>query len=117
MHSLWNGRSRGVLGNRTGGLGCIVFLITLAGCSAKESQFYDIEFTEEREPCADLNPLRNAYFGDTHVHTMYSFDAFTQDVRTTPDDAYVFAQGGTVLLPPLDENGVGTVFEKQYVEY
>ena len=84
-------------------------LLLFVACTKGESQFYDIQVTEEREPCSDTNPLRNAYFGDTHVHTSYSFDAFTQDVRTTPDDAYAFAQGASVLLPPLDENGVGTV--------
>lgn len=82
------------------------------GCSSKSAQYYEIDFTEEREACSDFNKERNAYFGDTHVHTSYSFDAFTQDVRTTPDDAYGFAQGGEVLLPPLDENGVGTVSVK-----
>ncbi len=90
-------------------MGIVLTLLVLTACSKKDSQFYDIDFTEEREACSDSNPLRNAYFGDTHVHTSYSFDAFTQDVRTTPDDAYVFAKGGSVLLPPLDENGEGTV--------
>jgi hypothetical protein len=39
------------------------------------------------------NPLRNAYFGDLHLHTMLSFDAFTIGTRTTPDDAYRYAKG------------------------
>ena len=38
-------------------------------------------------------PVRDAYFGDTHIHTMYSFDAFMGNVRTTPDDAYRYAKG------------------------
>ena len=54
---------------------------------------------------------RNAYFGDLHVHTGYSFDAFLFSAPTTPDDAYRFAKGGTVehlagfdmtLKEPLD---------------
>ena len=58
------------------------------------------------------SPERNAYFGDTHIHTMYSFDAFMANVRATPDDAYRFAKGepidhpdGSTLRisgPPLD---------------
>ncbi|MGL6224606.1 MAG: DUF3604 domain-containing protein [Steroidobacteraceae bacterium] len=39
------------------------------------------------------NPARNAYFGDVHVHTSWSFDAFTNGSRTTPTDAYAWAQG------------------------
>ncbi|MDP6944411.1 MAG: DUF3604 domain-containing protein, partial [Myxococcota bacterium] len=65
-------------------------------------------YTEEREPCADRDPLRRALFGDLHVHTELSFDAWTNDVRTTMDQAYAFATGEPVLLPPLDAAGEPT---------
>jgi hypothetical protein len=42
------------------------------------------------------NPLRNAYFGDLHVHTRYSMDAYIFDVRASPDDAYRFAKGEAI---------------------
>lgn len=45
------------------------------------------------------NPLRNAYFGDMHIHTRNSFDAYIFNVRTTPEDAYRFALGETVQHP------------------
>ncbi len=42
------------------------------------------------------------------MHTAFSFDAWTYDVRTTPAEAYRFARGETIKLQPLDANGVGT---------
>lgn len=42
------------------------------------------------------NPERNAYFGDLHVHTKLSFDAYIFNVRASPDDAYRFAKGETI---------------------
>ncbi|MGM0557873.1 MAG: DUF3604 domain-containing protein, partial [Myxococcota bacterium] len=65
-------------------------------------------YTEEREPCADRNPLRNLYWGDLHVHTENSFDAYAFGVRNSPADAYRFARGEALTIPPLDENGEGT---------
>lgn len=59
----------------------------------------------EREDCADRNPMRNPYFGDLHVHTRYSFDAAAYDVRSGPADAYAFARGGEIGLPPYDAAG------------
>jgi hypothetical protein len=42
------------------------------------------------------NPERNAYFGDLHLHTGYSMDAFAFGTTLTPDDAYRYAEGGKV---------------------
>jgi hypothetical protein len=60
------------------------------------------------EPCPERNPLRNVYFGDLHVHTRNSFDAYLWDTRTTPTQAYEFARGQPLSLPPLDADGNGT---------
>ena len=54
---------------------------------------------EETGTAIESNPLRNAYFGDLHVHTNWSFDAFMFGNRTTPDDAYRFAKGETIKHP------------------
>jgi hypothetical protein len=61
-----------------------------------------------RAACAERSPERRVFFGDLHVHTSLSHDAWAFDTRVTPDDAYRFARGETVYLPPLDERGVGT---------
>ena len=42
--------------------------------------------------CPQYRPLKNAYFGDLHTHTSYSYDAYTFSTRTTPIDAYAFAK-------------------------
>lgn len=58
------------------------------------------------------NPLRDAYFGNLHVHTGWSFDAYINDSITTPDSAYRWAKGEAIsageglpdlqILRPLD---------------
>jgi len=46
--------------------------------------------------CADPNPLRDAYFGEQHMHTAYSLDAYIGGTRLQPSDAYRFAKGEEV---------------------
>src|SRR5579859_1330993 len=45
--------------------------------------------------------LRHAYFGDLHLHTTMSFDAWSFGSRVTPDQAYKFARGETVMVPAV----------------
>ena len=62
------------------------------------------------------NPERNAYFGETHLHTSWSVDAWVFGNRITgPADAYKYAKGETIKHPmgydiqidtPLDFMGV-----------
>ena len=61
------------------------------------------QITEEREPCSDFDPLRRPHFGDTHVHTTWSFDANSQDTRNRPEDAYRFAKGEKLGIQPYDD--------------
>jgi len=63
---------------------------------------------DERVACSDRDPLRRPFFGDLHVHTAFSFDAAAYDVRNRPADAYRFARGEAVDLPPYDADGNAT---------
>ena len=47
----------------------------------------------------ESNATRNAYFGDLHVHTNYSFDAFAFGTVASPYDAYRFAKGEAIKHP------------------
>jgi len=70
----------------------------------------EVEYTEEREPCADRDPFRNLYFGELHAHTGLSFDAWAYGTHAETGQALDFARGqGTIALPPLDDQGKGTV--------
>lgn len=44
----------------------------------------------------EVNPLRNVYFGDTHLHTELSMDAGSFGNRIGLDEAYRFARGEEV---------------------
>ncbi len=107
---------------------CSILMLTLACSDGDENEWFGdadseyetdgdtdslaeqrlFEYTEEREACNDFNPLRNLYFGDWHAHSSLSWDAFGYDVRTSMDEAYAFAKGESVWLPPLDGTGKGT---------
>ena len=61
------------------------------------NQVLDINNTvvERRQYSAE----RNAYFGDLHVHTGYSFDAYAFGTTATPYDAYRYAKGEPLAHP------------------
>ncbi|MCE2391719.1 MAG: DUF3604 domain-containing protein, partial [Proteobacteria bacterium] len=61
-----------------------------------------------REACAERSPLRRALFGDLHVHTALSTDAWSNDLAARPGDAYAYAFGEAIRLPPNDPQGRGT---------
>ena len=58
--------------------------------------------------CRVREPLRQALFGDLHVHTALSTDAWNYDVEVRPHDAYGYAFGAALRLPPKDAAGRGT---------
>ena len=50
----------------------------------------------ESTPAIESNPLKEAYFGEQHLHTSYSLDAYLGGTRLRPADAYRFAKGEQV---------------------
>jgi hypothetical protein len=52
----------------------------------------------EQEAAVPQNPLKDAYFGETHLHTGVSMDAFIGGNRLKPDDAYRFAKGEEMMV-------------------
>src|ERR1017187_9373473 len=78
-------------------------ILTLAGCTTKKSEAPSgaqpadqAQSTQAAGPRPARNPLKNAYFGDLHLHSGYSMDAFAFGTRTTPEDSYRYAMGETV---------------------
>src|SRR5271169_3894992 len=79
-----------------------IFII-LAGCTTKKSEAPagaqpadQSQSTKPADARPARNPLKNAYFGDLHLHSGYSMDAFAFGTRTTPEDSYKYAMGETV---------------------
>jgi len=66
--------------------------------SLDESYYLGISKPEEKKRPAP-NPNKNAYFGDLHVHTSNSFDAYTFGTISSPESAYRYAQGKSILHP------------------
>ncbi len=54
-------------------------------------------FKKPYSPYAGRNYPTRPLFGDTHLHTSYSFDAGAFGCRLTPQDAYRFAKGQEVV--------------------
>jgi hypothetical protein len=108
----------------------VVALVTLGACDRKEPQppapakaAADDAAKKAAAPAPvqpagapQPNPERNAYYGETHLHTSWSVDAWVLGNRITgPDDAYKYAKGETIKHPmgfdisidtPLDFMGV-----------
>ena len=85
-------------------LGSVALLgLTLTGCTGDDGRVAAAQPQNANESTAAAesagaattvpNPLRNVYFGDLHTHTNFSYDAFLNGTRATPDDAYRYAQG------------------------
>src|SRR6516165_1547733 len=94
----------------------VLFLISCEKSKAPEQAQQGGNTAPAAEERVEKNPDRNAYFGEEHIHTSWSVDAWLMGNRLTgPDDAYKYAQGQTIKHPmgydikietPMDFMGV-----------
>ncbi|MYF12922.1 MAG: DUF3604 domain-containing protein [Gammaproteobacteria bacterium] len=81
------------------------FLLAACGTELPSETVYDAvdlrapKHRAERVRCRHHVPTRQAFFGDLHVHTALSLDAWSLDVRVGPDGAYRYAFGESIRLP------------------
>ena len=86
----------------------VIVLITLSITSSKLEDRSLIPKTNlvaipqaETPSVINYNPNRQAFYGDLHIHTGLSTDAYIFGVRSQPEDVYIFAKGGVI------EHGAG----------
>lgn len=85
----------------------LLFLSLLFSCGGSEStnkiDTPGKEATKKQAKTSGFNESKNAYFGDLHIHTSWSFDAFIYNTRTNPDDAYLFGKGEGIKHSVMDQ--------------
>ena len=78
-------------------------IISLFKNIQSDSSLEVVDFSVEKKDSSKTKPKpnkdRNPYYGDLHVHTKYSFDAYVFGVTASPDDAYRYAKGEGVNHP------------------
>ena len=52
--------------------------------------------------CDHFQQNRQPLFGDLHIHTGLSFDAYISSIQLGPEDAYRYAKGEPIQLPGAD---------------
>jgi len=78
-----------------------LYLIYMFGQSESSLEIVDFSIDKSKTQTASItsNEDRNPYYGDLHVHTSYSFDAYVFGITATPDDAYRYAKGEGIKHP------------------
>ncbi len=80
----------------------LLFVVILVSCKneVKENTKSEAQQEDVTNNAKDIPYFENkeAFFGETHVHTSSSMDAFIGGNRLTPADAYRFARGEEMLV-------------------
>src|SRR4029077_12777178 len=86
----------------------LALAIAVLGATARGAATPPSPRTETREPCIRSQPLRTPFFGDLHVHTRFSADAYIYGTRAEPHDAYAFAKGAPIAISDTSEQPTRT---------
>src|SRR3546814_278462 len=88
-------------------LPAITIAVALSGCNQEQP----VASASPKIPDARLTvapEARRPFYGDLHLHTTYSYDAWgMMGARTTPEEAYRFAMGEPVDYMRSEERRVG----------
>ena len=79
----------------------VLISILLVSCNRANEELHSAglqtdESTVRSQASNTVAGSRKAWFGEIHVHTNFSFDAYIYNVRSTPDDAYRYAKGEAI---------------------
>ncbi len=85
-----------------------ILILIAAGAVAFSGHASAESVGEPGRGSGEKNPLKNVYFGEQHLHTVNSPDAFAMGTRNTPDDAYRFCKGEAIK-----KNTTGEMVQKQ----
>lgn len=87
------------------GISTLSLACALAGCTETDSKTNTVasaavaeDDIAARESAVPSNPLKDAYFGETHVHSSYSLDAYIGGNRNGPDGAYRLGRGEEIMI-------------------
>ncbi|MCH4822301.1 DUF3604 domain-containing protein [Gramella lutea] len=93
-------------------LGILLCICLFWSCGDEKKEKTENESSSTRADREQIerNELKEAYFGDTHVHTGWSFDAGLDGATLTPTDAYRYATGEEVT----SNSGIKTQISRPY---
>jgi hypothetical protein len=91
-------------------IGPVLLLVVACGTKLPPESVFDVvdyradKHKVERPRCNHYKAERSAFFGDLHVHTSLSSDAYSFGVRVDPEGAYRYAFGESIFLPLDDDS-------------